>query len=188
MSPEEALDRVGGLLVSRGPVESPGSDTEARPPGTSLESRAVPGGLDARLIAAAVETDMPVLAVGDGMHSLNVALGGALPNSVAGHGADEEGDSASHRIYISVGSKLGAIIGSGGIVRVNSRHRLGIKDARKSALLMAAAYSLEDGVIEALESPDHDWVIGVQFRPERRQEVPHHFDRLFQGLVERTGT
>ena len=52
-------------------------------------------------------------------------------------------------------------------------------------MLMASAYSLEDGVIEALESPNHRWVIGVQFHPERRMELPPHFDRLFQSLVER---
>ena len=52
-------------------------------------------------------------------------------------------------------------------------------------MLMASAYALEDGVIEALESPGHRWIIGVQFQPERRMEIPPHFDRLFQSLVER---
>jgi putative glutamine amidotransferase len=60
-----------------------------------------------------------------------------------------------------------------------------MREAQKSPLLMASAYSLEDGVIEALESPNHRWVIGVQFHPERRMELPPHFDRLFQSLVER---
>jgi putative glutamine amidotransferase len=58
-------------------------------------------------------------------------------------------------------------------------------EAQKSPLLMASAYSLEDGLIEALESPNHRWVIGVQFHPERRMELPPHFDRLFQSLAER---
>ena len=186
-SPEDSLDRVGGLIMSRGPVERTGGDTEAPPPAVPAESQAGLGGPNVRLIAAALENDMPVLAVGGGMHSLNVALGGALPGDVTGHGADEEGESAYHRIYIPVGCKLGKIVGSGGFVRVNSRHRLGIKEARKSRLLLAAAYSLEDGVIEALESHDHEWVIGVQFRPERSEEVRPSFDRLFQGLVERAG-
>lgn len=171
-SPEDALGGADGFIMSSGPVESPAGPA---------------GGQEVRLIAAALEIDMPVLAVGDGMHSLNVALGGALPNKIAGHSADGGGDSAYHRIFIPVGCRLGKIVGSGGFARVNSRHRLGIKEARKSPLLLAAAYSLEDGGIEALESHDHDWVIGVQFRPERRTEVPRHFDRLFQGLVERAG-
>ena len=53
-----------------------------------------------------------------------------------------------------------------------------------SPLLLASAYSLEDGVIEAPESPDHRWVVGVQFQPERLDEVPPHSQRLFQSLVE----
>ena len=93
--------------------------------------------------------------------------------------------SSYHRIFISPGSKLAAVVGSGGFVRVNSRHELGQGDSRRSPRLLASAYSLEDGVIEALESPEHRWVIGVQFQPELRGEVPPHFDRLFQSLIER---
>ena len=68
---------------------------------------------------------------------------------------------------------------------MNSRHPVGPKEADKSRLLRASAYSLDDGIIEALESTDDRWIIGVQFHPERRGELPPHFDRLFQSLVER---
>ena len=44
---------------------------------------------------------------------------------------------------------------------------------------------LEDVIIEALESPVHDWVLGVQFLPQRRGEIPPHFDKLFNILVEK---
>jgi gamma-glutamyl-gamma-aminobutyrate hydrolase PuuD len=60
-----------------------------------------------------------------------------------------------------------------------------VAEANKSPKLMASAYSLEDGLIEGLESPLHRWVIGVQFHPELRGEMPPHFDRLFDGLVGR---
>ena len=128
------------------------------------------------------------------MQLLNVAFGGERSVPVDDHAdgdgdksSDGDGDSASayHHIYIAPGSRLAAVVGSGGFVRVNSRHTHGIREARKSEWLLASAYSLEDGVIEGLESSRHRWVIGVQFRPERRMEVPPHFDRLFQSLVER---
>ena len=143
---------------------------------------------EAGCAAAAVERDMPVLGVGAGMIALNAAFGGAAPTGVAGHDVEHEGGeprSAYHRIYIAPGSKLAAIVGSGGFVRVNSRHGVGLREAHKSPRLLASAYGLDDGVVEALESPEHDWVIAVQFNPERRMELPPHFDRLFQGLVER---
>ena len=141
-----------------------------------------------RLLRAALDDDLPIYAIGGGMLLLNIALGGKPAVSMDDHAAtanDGEAASAYHQIYIAPGSRLAAVVGSGGFVRVNSRHRSGIREAHKSPWLLASAYSLEDSVIEALESPRHRWVIGVQFRPEHRMELPPHFDRLFQSLLER---
>ena len=141
------------------------------------------------LLRAALADDMPVLAIGGGMQALNIALGGkaaALVHTAEHpHAPDAEGASAYHHIYIAPGSRLAAVVGSGGFVRVNSRHSRGLREAHKARALLASAYSLEDGVIEALESPRHRWVFGTQFRPERGMELPPHFQRLFQSLVER---
>lgn len=150
----------------------------------------VDGGSDAEvdLLRAALDRDMPIYAIGGAMHTLNIALGGLPPPAIDNHAAVDCGDESAseyHHIYIAPGSRLAAVVGSGGFVRVNSRHRRGIREAQKSAWLLASAYSLEDGVIEALESARHRWVIGVQFRPELRMELPPHFHRLFQSLVER---
>ncbi len=142
-------------------------------------------GGEAPLVQAALEADIPVLCTGQGMHALNLAMGGSLADDVPGHDRDEQSDVSYHRIFIAPGSKLAATVGSGGFVRVNSRHRRGVTEAQRSPSLMASAYSLEDGVIEALEVPHDRWVIGVQFQPERRRELPPHFDRLFEALVER---
>jgi putative glutamine amidotransferase len=173
----DAVRRAGGS-----PFDSAGSDlAEAGGLVLAADGDAV----HVALTKAALDRDMPLLAIGGGLHTLNVALGGAPATPVEGHGPDGEA-SSYHRIYIAPGSKLAAVVGSGGFVRVNSRHEMGIREAGKSPLLLASAYSLEDGKIEALESPDHGWVIGVQFRPERRLEIPPHFDRLFQSMVERT--
>jgi gamma-glutamyl-gamma-aminobutyrate hydrolase PuuD len=50
---------------------------------------------------------------------------------------------------------------------------------------MATAYSLDDGLIEGLESPEHSWVIGLQCHPERRDEVPRIFAKLFAAFHDR---
>ena len=176
---------LAALVVTGGP-EAQSQDCDETQPWPEETDGC--GSLELALLAAALESDLPTLCVGRGIHALNVALGGAPAKSVPEHGSHlEAGEhiSAYHRIYITPGSKLAAVVGSGGFVRVNSRHRHGLREAQKSRLLMASAYSLDDGIIEGLESPDHRWVIGVQFQPERRGELPPHFDRLFQSLVDR---
>jgi gamma-glutamyl-gamma-aminobutyrate hydrolase PuuD len=145
----------------------------------------------ARLLNDAIAAGMPVLCVGQGMHALNRALGGKGAYSVAGHGSRKKAGAAEdapayHRIFIPPGARLASIVGSGGFVRVNSRHATGITEAQKSPSLRASAYGLEDGVIEALESPTHENLLAVQFNPERASELPPHFLRLFQWLVNRS--
>ena len=159
--PEDAVRGINGLLLCDG---------------------------DQALIKAALSAELPVLGVGSGMQALNVALGGRPGPDAIGHGlVEQEGEwvSSFHRIYISPGSKLAAVVGAGGFVRVNSRHPTGIREVQKAQSLKASAYSLEDGFIEALESPDRRWAMAVQFHPERRKEIPPHFDRLFETLVAR---
>ena len=190
LTPQEVLARAGALILSDGPDVNPARY------GQSLNSEVESADFDdARdemeisLVRAALDADLPIYGVGRGMHVLNVALGGRLLQSVDGHyptpHENEDSKPAYHHIYISPGSKLAAVVGSGGFVRVNSRHRSGVREAQKSPHLLASAYSLEDGLIEALESANHRWVIAVQFSPQRRMENPPHFERLFQSLAER---
>ena len=173
---EKELKLIDGLILFGDSFES-----------TALDETTIYH-LGEKLLKYALSRDIPVLGIGAGIHLLNLVFGGSLSSDVNGHqDFDQDGNdiSAYHRIYISPGSKLAAIVGSGGFVRVNSRHKFGIRESNKSSYLLASAYSLDDGVIEGLESPDHTWVIGVQFHPERRMELPPHFERLFQSFIER---
>lgn len=169
MGASEVVGRAWGLLIGGG------SDAER-------------DGFEAGLLVAALEADMPVLGTGRGMQALNAVTGG-LPGLAAPSHSSAEGDgeetAALHRIFIAPGSKLAAIVGAGGFVRVNSLHGEAIREAQKSPSMLASAYSVEDAVIEAIESPAHDWAIGVQFQPERSGELPRQFERLFMGLVQR---
>ena len=169
-------------------VEAAGGKVRVVAPSAGLDSLAGAGGLllpdpiqDAGgLLNAALAADMPVLATGSGMRLLNAGFGGGAAEPVDNH--DHAG---RHQIYLSPGSKTAAIIGSAGMFRVNSRHRLGLREPQRAERLMSIAYHLDDGVIEGLESKEHSWVIGVQFLPERGDEVPAAFNNLYLGLVER---
>ena len=196
VTPSEVIQRAGALVLTCGGH----IQVESRAAGhSSLSTHHSP----LRLTRAALDDDLPIYGICRGMQLLNVAMAGQYPTPVKGHGLRRSEGSLEdaapltphssplapqpsyHHIYISPGSKLAAVVGSGGFVRVNSIHHQGVREAQKSPRLLASAYSLDDGLIEALESPRHRWVIAVQFHPERRMEVPPHFDRLFQSLVER---
>lgn len=189
VSPDEFLRRAHGLVLAGGEDISPSLYGESER--ADVEYMAIDPARDAMELAltrAALDADMPIYGICRGMQMLNVAMGGRLAHHVENHdviGPADNWKASYHRIYISPGSKLAAVVGSGGFVRVNSLHHQGVREAHKSPRLLASAYSLEDGVIEALESPSHRWAIAVQFHPERRMEIPPHFERLFQSLSER---
>ncbi len=173
-----AIERADGLAQHLGSGTALSQDGQL----AGLDALVVEASWSEPLVVDAIDVDMPVLGVGTGMQALNAVMGGGSREH-GGHGVDGDGVSSYHRIYIAPGSRFATIVGSGGFVRVNSRHNQAVTEAGKSHRLLASAYSLEDGVIEALESPDHDWVVGVQFHPERAMELPPHFQRLFVSLV-----
>ena len=184
-SVSEAMGNIDGLMLAGGADVHPkhyGEDSDADCwYNEDLDDLEIP------ILESALETNLPILAICRGMQVLNVSMGGSLIQHIDGHDTEQvEGDnrrSSYHRIFLSPGSKLSATVGSGGFVRVNHRHHQGIAEAQKSDDLMASAWSMEDGLIEGLESPDHRWVLGVQFHPERRGEIPPHFDKLFETLI-----
>ena len=184
---EETLDRMDGLLVTGGADIDPARYGASPDPAAGLELNPGRDELELPLLQGAMARDLPVLGICRGMQALNVVAGGSLIQDLPGHRVEgKRGEEASeyHHIWISPGSKLAATVGSGGKVRVNSTHHQGLREAQKSPNLLASAYSLEDGLIEALESPYHRWVVAVQCHPELRRQLPRHFQRLFERLVE----
>ena len=185
---DQLMDGVGGLMLCGGPDVDPSFYGDLPDPEAGLQLCLPLDELEFRLLDYALDRDMPVLAICRGMQLLNVAFGGRLIQDLPEHRAEwngEDWESKVHSICLSPGSKAAAIIGSAGFFRVNSRHHQGLKEAQRAPRLMTTAYSVEEGLIEGLESPEHSWVIGVQCHAERQDEVPRSFGNLFMGLQER---
>ncbi len=184
----EVLAGVGGILLPGGPDVDPALYGAMPDPQAGLELCRPLDDLELRLLDYALTHDMPVLAICRGMQLLNVACGGQLIQDLPGH-KSERGDGCwepeRHLIYMAPGAKAAAIIGSAGFFRVNSLHHQGLREAQRAPQLMTSAYSVEDGLIEGLESPTHSWVIGLQCHPERQDEVPRSFANLFAAFYER---
>ena len=185
---EVLMEGVGGLLLPGGPDVDPSLYGAAPDPTAVLTVCPPLDDLELRLLGYALHLDMPVLAICRGMQLLNVAFGGQLIQDLPNHLADPEdgpGNSKMHLTYLAPGSKAAAVMAASGFFRVNSRHHQGLREAQRAPRLMTTAYSVEDGIIEGLESPEHSWVIGLQCHPELQDEVPRLFANLFAGFSER---
>ncbi len=184
----ELMSGVGGLMLSGGPDVHPVRYGQEPDPNAGLQLRPKLDDLEFQVLEYALSLDMPVLAICRGMQVLNVAFGGRLIQNLDGHRSKdttENSEPLTHQIYVAPGAKAAAVIGSAGFFRVNSYHHQGLNEAQRAPRLMSTAYSVEDGLVEGLESPEHSWVIGLQCHPERRDEVPRSFANLFAGLHDR---
>lgn len=139
------------------------------------------------LLRQALARDLPVLAICRGHQLLNVALGGALLQHIQApllfHRADYKSPgvpSRWHDVRLTAGSRLRAVLGTDE-TRVNSRHHQAVLPETLAPGLLAAAFS-PDGLVEAAESPDHGWVVSVQWHPER-EEMAEQSRPLFRAFV-----
>ena len=128
---------------------------------------------------------LPVLGICRGAQLMNVAGGGKLHLDVskAYEKADYPASWLSHIFYrkkitIQNGSLLHKILGRT-IVRVNSIHKQSIAEIAPGLIMTARE---DNGVIQAIEKPGHNFYLGVQFHPEfliyRRI-----FRKLFKKLI-----
>ena len=182
---EELMEGVGGLMLTGGPDVNPLLYDAVPDPDAGLDLCRPLDDLELGVLRYALDQDMPVLAICRGMQLM--AFGGQLIQDLPHHRAEKingKWESARHLVYLAPGSKAAAVIGQAGFYRLNSRHHQGLREAQRAPRLMTTAYSVEDGIIEGLESPEHRWVIGVQCHPERQDETPRPFANLFAGLCE----
>ena len=126
--------------------------------------------MDFALLDHALEKHKPVLAICYGTQLLNVYMGGSLvqdiPDEVGGsirHDRDDDAPDSIHPAKIE-GGRLAKLAGATDLL-VNSSHH---QSVRKAASKLKVTAHAPDGIVEAVEytGPD-DWVIGVQWHPER---------------------
>lgn len=141
--------------------------------------------LELQLAALAVDRELTTLGICRGQQLLNVALGGTLIQDLRSYGIahPQSGaavrDGLAHSINVAAGSRLAAIFGETAFA-VNSFHHQAVQQPGRG--LKAVGWSA-DGVIEAVESTDHPWLLTVQFHPEDLTPAHAPSRRLFDAFV-----
>jgi len=137
------------------------------------------------LLKQSVEDGKPFLAICRGVQVMNVALGGTLYTHIADqfnttieHNQDEF-TTIAHPVNIDEDSRLAEIFGET-LLQVNSLHHQGLKDIASSLRVVGHA---PDGMIEAVELPDHPYAMGVQWHPEWLTDQPV-MRKLFKSFVD----
>lgn len=144
--------------------------------------------IELELVKHMLTLDKPILGICRGHQVLNVAFGGTIfqdinsqsASPVLQHDQNAKREYQSHAVHIEEGTLLESIAASNKIM-VNSFHHQALKDV-PSPLIISGKSS--DGIIEAIESPDHHFVVGVQWHPEAlMQNVDQVSMRLFKTYM-----
>lgn len=138
--------------------------------------------VDELLMQDASNLRKPLLGICYGFQAWNVWHGGALIqhlNTAVNHKPGRDVREA-HHIAVAEGSRLGEIVVAEDLV-VNSSHHQGL--ARPGDGLAVVARSLQDGLIEAVEGLDEQFVVAVQWHPERSFEYDPASRALFAAFV-----
>jgi putative glutamine amidotransferase len=162
---EGVLDGLHGLLLTGGGDVDPASYGAERDPSTG-PARPDRDAWELALARAAELRGMPLLGVCRGMQVLAVAHGSSLvqhlPDLVGNlsHGPTV-GVHGRHDVRVASGSRLAGIVGER--IVVATYHHQSVADPAPP--LVATAWA-DDGTIEALERPEGEWTLGVQWHPE----------------------
>ncbi len=147
-------------------------------------------------LQAALDRDIPVLAICRGHQLLNVGFGGTLLQHIDSgeHRADfrtEGYPSRWHQITLEPGSRTANAYGATQF-EINSRHHQAVGRAHLASGLKPIGFADEHGdqLVEAMESKQHAWVVGVQWHPERPEAHKPDFHplqrKLFSAFIEET--
>jgi putative glutamine amidotransferase len=178
------IDRASGLVLTGGGDIDPrlyGQQPHPRTYNVSPRRDRFELGLLERALAK----DMPVLAICRGMQVLNVALGGSLEQhlmDVPGrldHYRDRPRGEAVHEVHLEPASELADWLGER--APVNSHHHQGLDVVAEPLQEIGRS---EDGVLEAVVSRAHSWVVGVQWHPEVMALLDKRQLRIFQAFVD----
>lgn len=180
--PDEALDLVDGLMLAGGADIEPASYGAERHEET-VETVPERDAFELAMTRRAWERDIPFLGICRGMQLLNIARGGTLRQHLPeeyGHHEHRKAigtfDGADHDVRLAAGSVAAQAAGEH-LHATKSHHHQGV--GRIGDGLVVSGWATVDDLPEAIESPAHDFFLGVQWHPEADET-----SRLIAALVQ----
>lgn len=170
-----ALPALDGFILPGSPADVEPAEYGAENRGLSAPADLARETADRTILKHAFAEQKPVLAICYGCQLLNVYLGGTLIQDLRAETGTtvphrkkdlvpEPKDDPRHPAAFEQGSRLAAITG-GAQGEVNSSHHQAIATPGQSLRVTAHA---DDGTVEGVEwTGDANWVVGVQWHPER---------------------
>jgi putative glutamine amidotransferase len=176
---ERVLDGLDGLVLTGGRDVDPAVYGQEPHPTTDEPARDRDD-WEFALLDGARRRGMPVLGICRGAQVINVALGGTLHQhlpDVVGHTRHQQGNAVftTSTIQTVAGTRVAALVGESSDAQCYHHQAI---DKPGDGLIVAATDA--DGVIEAIEAPDDDFLLAVQWHPEERLDDL----RLFAGIVD----
>jgi putative glutamine amidotransferase len=182
-----ALSAMDGLLLPGGVDLDPSLYGQEPHPSVVVEGPR--DDLELAAWSVARERGVPIFGVCRGFQAINVFAGGTLVQHLEGHDSPTDAPEA-HPLHLDPSSRLSTILGETDPLlstEVNSYHHQAVRLADLAPGLVASAVAphTDGDLVEALEAADgDDWVIGVQFHPERPEFIGPEFDRLWRAFVD----
>jgi putative glutamine amidotransferase len=196
---DRVLAEMTGLLLSGGPDIDPA--IYHAPVAGAVDIDAARDGLEKVAWQAAERRSVPVFGICRGLQAINVFSGGSLLQDVPDHAgvAYGAGPSHTHNMEITGTSRLGRALAEGapeGLATtdedddtieftVNTFHHQAVDHDRLAPNLKPVGWaaSHEGRLVEALESRDGRWIVGVQCHPERIDSTPDEFEGVWEAFV-----
>lgn len=181
------LDKIDGLMLTGGHDIDPILFGEEPIPklGTVTPAR---DRFELAITRKALEVNKPILGVCRGSQILTVATGGTIyqdmysqiDGDLLQHVQKSPTSHASHFIEIEAKSLLHTLTNSTK-VKVNSRHH---QSARNVASPLVVSATSSDGIVEAVESKEHSYVLGCQWHPENMAVAGDEQSKaIFEGFI-----
>jgi putative glutamine amidotransferase len=196
---DRVLAEMAGLVLTGGPDIDPALYHE--PVAGAVDIDPARDALELKAWQEAERRAVPVFGICRGFQAINVFSGGSLLQDVPDHAgiAYGAGPAHTHNMEIEGGSKLGRALAEGapeGLattdedddtieLTVNTFHHQGVDHTRVAPGLRPVGWaaSHEGRLVEALESQDGRWIVGVQCHPERTDSTPDEFEGVWEAFV-----